>query len=396
MIKVKNNVTFIVLKKELLDIFRDKKTLIIGILIPLIIFPVIYGVMGRSMNNTTKSVENNLKIAIKDDENSSLSKFIKAQKNIKVVDSSNIDEDVKNGKIYLGMEVPKDFDKNIQQEKDINVNITYDNVSQQSSTAMEIINSYIDEYSKTVVKSRLDKRNINTSILTPVTIQSKTSVKEKDSQGKLLISLMLPLLLIIYSVTGPIAPATDLGAGEKERGTLEPLLTTQAGRLSLLWGKFLAITIMGAITTAASLTGLFIAMSQKDSIFSGATVQLPLKAILLIGLVSVLITMVFGALELAISIYARSFKEAQTYLSPLVIVAFIPAYGTYMLDAKTLDSIYFHIPLANASCLIKEFIAGIYNVQHMFITFGWIAVYVLISILFARYMFSREEVIFRT
>jgi sodium transport system permease protein len=207
---------------------------------------------------------------------------------------------------------------------------------------------------------------------------------------------MLPLLLIIYSVTGPIAPATDLGAGEKERGTLEPLLTTQAGRLSLLWGKFLAITIMGALTTAASLIGLFIAMSQKNSIFSGATVQLPLKAILLIGLVSVLITMVFGALELAISIYARSFKEAQTYLSPLVIVAFVPAYGTYMLDAKTLDSIYFHIPLANASCLIKEFIAGIYNVQHMFITFGWIAVYVLISILFARYMFSREEVIFRT
>ncbi|MDF2884022.1 MAG: Na+ transporter permease, partial [Clostridiaceae bacterium] len=305
---MKNNVTSIVLKKELLDIFRDKKTLIIGILIPLIIFPVIYGVMGRSMNNTTKSVENNLKIAIKDEENSSLSQFIKSQKNIKVVDSSNIDEDVKNGNIYLGIEIPKDFDKNIQQEKDINVGITYDNVSQQSSTAMNIVNSYIDEYSKAIVKNRLDKRNINTSILTPVTIQSKTSVKEKESQGKLLISLMLPLLLIIYSVTGPIAPATDLGAGEKERGTLEPLLTTQAGRLSLLWGKFLAITIMGALTTAASLTGLFIAMSQKDSIFSGASVQLPLKAILLIGLVSVLITMVFGALELSISIYARSFK----------------------------------------------------------------------------------------
>ena len=393
---MKNNVTLIVLKKELLDIFRDKKTLIIGILIPIIIFPVIFGVMGRSMDNTTKSVENNLKIAIKDDGNSSLSKFIKSQKNIKVVDSSNIDEDVKNGKIYVGMEIPKDFDKDIQQEKDINVNITYDNVSQQSSEAMNIINSYIDQYSKVVVKTRLDKRNINTNILTPVTIQSKTSAKEKDSQGKMVISLMLPLLLIIYSVSGPIAPATDLGAGEKERGTLEPLLTTQAGRLSLLWGKFLAITIMGAITTAASLTGLFIAMSQKNGIFSGVTVQFPLKAILLIALVSVLITMVFGALELAISIYARSFKEAQTYLSPLMIVAFIPAYGTYMLDAKSIDPMYFHIPLANASCLIKELVSGIYNVQHMFITFGWIAVYVLASILFARYMFSREDVIFRT
>lgn len=393
---MKNNITSIVFKKELLDIFRDKRTLIIGILIPLIIFPVIFGVMGKSINSNTKSVENNLKIAIKDEGNSSLSKFIRSQKNIKVLDSSNIDEDVKNGKIFLGIEIPKDFEKNIQQEKDININITYDNVSQQSITAMNIINSYVEQYSKAIVKNRLDKRNINSNILNPVTIQSKTSAKEKESQGKFMISLMLPLLLIIYSVTGPLAPATDLGAGEKERGTLEPLLTTQAGRLSLLWGKFLAITVMGVLTTAASLIGLFIAISQKGGLFEGASVQLPLKAILLIGLVSVLITMVFGALELSISIYARSFKEAQTYLSPLTIIAFVPAYATYMLDAKTIDPVYFNIPLANAACLIKEFIAGIYNINHMIITFGWIAVYVLIAILFARYMFSREQVIFRT
>lgn len=395
---MKNNITAIVLKKELTDIFRDRKTLILGILIPLILFPVIIGVMSKSINSTEKSVQENLKIAIIDNSQSSLGKFLKAQKNVKTVSTSDKDNDVKNGNILLAVEIPGNFDNNISSENQNKIVITYDNSSQKSMTAMDIISKYIDSYSKEVVKNRLSKRNISADILNPVSIETKTSVKEKDGMGKFMLSLMLPLLLVIYSVTGPMAPATDLGAGEKERGTLEPLLTTQAGRLSLLWGKFLAITVMGCLTTVASLGGLIIAMQQKGSILSGGggAVNISPLTIFLVGMVSILITMVFGALELSISIYARSFKEAQTYLSPLTIIAFVPVYATYMLDAKNIESYYFHIPLANCVCLLKEFIMGIYNYTHIGITFAWIFVYIIAAILFARFMFSREDVIFRT
>jgi len=92
----------------------------------------------------------------------------------------------------------------------------------------------------------------------------------------------------------------------------------------------------------------------------------------------------------------RSFKEAQTYLTPLTVIAFIPVYATYMLDGKNIDSYYFNIPLANVVCLMKEFLSGIFNIQHMMITFGWIFVYIIASVLLARYMFSREQVVFRT
>lgn len=165
---------------------------------------------------------------------------------------------------------------------------------------------------------------------------------------------MLPLLLIIYSIAGPMGAAVDLGDGEKERGTLEPLLTTQAGRLSLLWGKFFAITVMGLISTISSLIGLYIAMKQDNGLFHGGAASLGIKTILLIGLITLLLTMLFGALELAISIFARSFKEAQTYISPLMIMAFVPTYATYMMDAKNIEDFYFHIPLANVSCIIKN------------------------------------------
>ena len=128
---------------------------------------------------------------------------------------------------------------------------------------------------------------------------------------KSIIMKMLPLLLIIYSIAGPMGAAVDLGAGEKERGTLEPLLTTQAGRLSLLWGKFFAITVMGLISTISSLIGLYIAMKQDNGLFHGGAASLGIKTILLIGLITLLLTMLFGALELAISIYLPDLKEAQ-------------------------------------------------------------------------------------
>lgn len=392
-----NKITFIVLKKELKDMFRDKKTLFVSILIPLLMMPILFGVMGKSVNKSMKSAQENVKIVLQDKGNSSFAEFISKKENIKVVESQKPEEDVKNGKIALALEIPEDFEKTIKDEKVSKLKITYDNSTQSSLTAFTIVNSYIEEYSKSVVQQRLDKRQINTELLNPIVPEVITAVKDNEGKGIFMISLLLPLFLVIYSVTGPMAPATDLGAGEKERGTLEPLLSTQAGRLSILWGKFLAITVMGVITTVASLVGVIIAMTQNDGLFGNTSgVNLPIGTILLIALVSILVTMVFGALELAISIYARSFKEAQTYLTPLMVIAFIPAYSSYMSDAKNISTMTFNIPIVNAVSLIKEFLVGIYNPVHMLLTFGWIIIYIIASILFARYMFSREEVIFRT
>lgn len=394
-----NNIVFLVLKKELKDMFRDKKTVILGILIPLIVFPLMFGVMGKVIDKSTKQVEESVKVSIKDEDNSSLGQFIKSQKNIKLINSDNFDKDVKDGKLQLALEIPKGFEENLGKESMSTIKLTYDNVSQQSSMAVNIVKSYINAYSNSVVAKRLEKRSIDSTLLKPIEIKEVTSVKEESSLSTYMLTLMLPLLLVLYSALGPIASATDLGAGEKERGTLEPLLTTQAGRVSILWGKLLAITFMGFLSVVASLLGLVIAMQQKDGMFKGvstAGLNLGATSLLLMGVVSVMTTMAFAALSLAISIYARSFKEAQTYLTPLTIIVMVPAYAAYMVDPKNIGNAYFHVPITNVTCLIKELLVGIYNYSHIFITFGWIAAYILVSILFARFMFSRESVIFRT
>lgn len=390
------NIIKLVFKKELKDIFRDRKTLIMGVVIPIIIFPLLFTVIGFSMDKSAKQVEENLTVAIVDAGNSSLAQFLSNQERIKLVDSTDLEADISSGRILVGVEIPANFDASIEAEAPANLVLTYDNASQPSQMAKGIVEGLVNAYSKAIVQQRLEARNISGDLLTPVVIETRTMVAEEEGFGKFMLSLLLPLMLVIFSITGPMAAAVDLGAGEKERGTLEPLLTTRAGRLSLLWGKFAAITVMGVLGTMASLLGLFLSMQQEGGLFQGSAASLEPFTLILIGIVTLLLTMVFGALELAISIYARSFKEAQTYISPLMMISFVPTYATYMLDAKNIDTIYFHIPLANISCILKEFLAGIYNYTHIAITFAWIIVYIVGAVLFARYMFNKEEVIFRT
>ncbi|GAA0122529.1 MAG: ABC transporter permease [Clostridium argentinense] len=399
---MKNKIISIVFKKELLDIFRDKKTLMISILIPLLLFPVMFTLIGKGISKNTTEVMENLEIAIVDKGNSNIREFIKSQKNVTIIESANIKDDIKNGKIKLAIEIPENFEEKIKNEEISNIIVSYDDVSQSSNVTLGAVKDIIEEYSKEIVSERLKAKNIDQSILTPIQI-NENKIGEKDDGGtKIMLSILLPFLLVMYCVSGPIPAATDLGAGEKERGTLEPLLTTQAGRMSLLYGKFLAITVLGMLTTAASLGGLLISFNMSSKYFAGSDVNAPLnfsldiKVIIIIFILAVLTTMVFGALELAISIYARSFKEAQTYMTPLTIIAIIPAYATYMLDVKSIANFYFHIPLANIICILKELISGVYNIQHIAITLVWTIIYVLSSLLIARYMFMKEEVIFRT
>ncbi|MDU1350481.1 ABC transporter permease [uncultured Clostridium sp.] len=399
---MKNKIISIVFKKELLDIFRDKKTLMISILIPLLLFPVMFTLIGKGISKNTTEVMENLEIAIVDKGNSNIREFIKSQKNVTIIESANIKDDIKNGKIKLAIEIPENFEEKIKNEEISNIIVSYDDVSQSSNVTLGAVKDIIEEYSKEIVSERLKAKNIDQSILTPIQI-NENKIGEKDDGGtKIMLSILLPFLLVMYCVSGPIPAATDLGAGEKERGTLEPLLTTQAGRMSLLYGKFLAITVLGMLITAASLGGLLISFNMSSKYFAGSDVNAPLnfsldiKVIIIIFILAVLTTMVFGALELAISIYARSFKEAQTYMTPLTIIAIIPAYATYMLDVKSIANFYFHIPLANIICILKELISGVYNIQHIAITLVWTIIYVLSSLLIARYMFMKEEVIFRT
>lgn len=389
-----------VLKKELTDLLRDRKTIAFTILLPILIYPAMFKVMGTTMESSSKEAEKEIKVVIEGDKDSSLVEVLKSQDNITIKDVEEPSKALKEGEIELIVNLPKNIDENIAQNKECKIELLVDDQSDKSTIAAGMVNKLLDSYSKQVVQQRLNGIGVESSILTPFNIEQKSGISEDGKMNSTanMIMGMLPAMIVILLLTPTMGLAADMGAGEKERGTFEPLLSTSGSRSSLLWGKIASMAIIAGIALVASMASLMVSFKGYIASVAGTEISLDInsKAIALVVLFALLIIISICTLQIGVSIYARSTKEANTYLSglmlPMMLLVFVPMY----MNVKSIKSIFFHVPLINAVCVMKEALFGIYNLQHILMVLGWHIVYILLIVSVARYMFSREEVVFRS
>lgn len=387
-----NRYAWIVFKKEIKDIFRDKKTIIMSIILPIVIFPIIAMAMGGGMKDNFNP-DKPSPIAVMG-EKSELYEALTKIPNIEIIDTENPEKDLSDLKIHAYVKTPKGFDGAIKDNKVQEVEVVYDPTSSKSAMALSKIKEVLNELASEKAKEKLEALNIDAGIMNLVPIKPVASSKEETGMGMMMLSMILPMLLAVYAASGGIPAAVDLGAGEKERQTLEPLLTTHASRNALIMGKFSAVVLTGILGTVASLVGFFLATIISPEMY-GQAGTMPVVNILLIALFAFLLCNVFSALELVVSFYARNFKEAQTYLTPFTFVVLIPAYFTMFLDGKLIPPYYLHIPVLNTIAIIKEILVGIISLPHILIVLAWGIVYVTLSILLVRKIIHKESVIFR-
>lgn len=387
-----------VLKKELLDIVRDKKTLVFTLILPILIYPIMFKFMSSAMEKTQSDVQKEINIYVDGNKDSAMAKAITSLDNIKTPDISSPSEALKNGDIQIIVKIPDNFDANIAQGKNDTIELLIDEESNKSMIASSMISEVYENYKNSIVEQRLIENGIDSSILKPfeVTIKSGINTDNEDiNAGATMLLTMIPTLIVILMVSSTVGMAADLGAGEKERFTFEPLLSTSAKRSSLLWGKIAALCTVSFIALIANLTAMVISMQKFMVIGEEVNFKLTPETILGMLVIGALVLVTLSALQISVSIYARATKEANSYLAaitmPTMILSFIP----YMMDAKGINPAFFNIPITNAICLMKEFTVGIFDIKHIALVVGWHIVYIIASIIFAKFMFSKEEVIFR-
>ncbi|KPU26540.1 hypothetical protein TR13x_09680 [Caloranaerobacter sp. TR13] len=384
---------WIVFKKEIKDTFRDRKTIFTSIIIPILIFPILSLAIGSGVSDIIEEDTKPINIAVISKNDNELLKYLTTHKGINIVSTDNPEKFLEKLEVKAIVKIDKYFDEKVKNGQFGTVEIIYDESSQKSSMAYPRLKSIVNDYSNIVISKRLKKLGTDNNILKVVDIKA-ISVAKEGGFGIIMFSMMLPMFLTIWSAVGGIPAATDLGAGEKERQTLEPLLTTRINRISLLIGKYFTVVVAGIIATLASLTGFIIATKLNPDLF-GTISNLPINTILIIGLFCIGLTLTFSSLELAVSFYARNFKEAQTYLTPITIIMLIPAYLTMYLDGKAIPKVYFHIPIINVISIIKEALVSIYNPAHIGIVLIWMIVYISIALTVTVKLFNKETVIFR-
>lgn len=394
--KLKFKHVYIVLKKELRDIFRDKKTWIVTILLPALFIPIMmYIVIGGAESISDQKISDTKIVVLDEGNNVKFINYLKSTGMSIVTDLQNPKESLEKGDIRAIVVIPSDFDKNIEEGKNADLVIQVDMSNMKSSNAENMIRGFIKEYANNIVKERLITKGIDPKILDPIAIKTENIASQSKMAGSFL-AFIVPMLLTLWTATGGMGAAVDLAAGEKERGTLEPLLTTSASRLSIMAGKYLAVTSMALISAIASLLGLFASFSlNKDMASLNADFRLSVAAIVVMFVAAFFTASIFAALELALSAYAKSFKEGQTYISPLMFIAIIPAYLVMYKMPNEISISYFAIPVFGTISIFKELLYGIINMTHIGIFVFSSIIYVAISIYIAALMFKQEWALFR-
>ena len=205
--------------------------------------------------------------------------------------------------------------------------------------------------------------------------------------------------MFILCLQGAMLPAADIGAGEKERGTLETLLLSPVDRHSIVMAKFLTIATAGLTSALVTVVSMGIwALVVSIQMPMGPVVEF-ISAIdwfdfLLVFLMLIPVVATFASLLLALSIYARSFKEAQGYMSPLMIVVFLPIIVT-LVPGIELKGIWAWIPLTNVALAIKELVKGTMDYVQLVGIFGSSVILAGALLAFCVYWFKQEKVLFR-
>tara|TARA_B110000240_G_scaffold191328_1_gene233800 strand:- start:2289 stop:3053 length:765 start_codon:yes stop_codon:yes gene_type:complete len=236
------------------------------------------------------------------------------------------------------------------------------------------------------------------ALIEPILLEKVNTADDRENWGEK-IGAMLPYMLFIICLGGAMAPATDIGAGEKERGTLETLLISPIDRNKIVMGKFLTIGFAGTMTaliTVMSMViwGLVLSQGMAIKLVTDFMAQIAMVDFLLIFLMLVPVVAIFSSVLLSISIYAKSFKEAQSYMGPMTILVIVPVMLS-MLPGVELKGGWAWVPLTNVSLAMKELVKGTMDYYQLFAIFGSTVIIAGALFAFCVYWFNQEKVLFR-
>jgi sodium transport system permease protein len=267
-----------------------------------------------------------------------------------------------------------------------------------SETAADKVEDLVGEYRKTVMNARIAAAGLPATALTAIeTKRENVAAPEKVAGSKL--AIFLPYMIIVLCLSGAIHPAMDLTAGEKERGTMETLLASAVGRRELVIGKFLMVLTVSLISTTMALSSyLGTAMLSKDygqELTRGHSYSMGPAGVFSILLLVLPLAILFSSLLLALSIAAKSYKEAQQQIGPLMIFAFLPAM-VGMIPGIDISPQLAFVPVLNVSLVAKDIFSGVYHWPLIGLTFLAMCIYAWIALSFALSRFQNESVMFRS
>lgn len=387
-------------KKEIMDILRDKKTLIIMVIVPLLLYPSIIIGMTLVMNMVFSSQEEQVytvgykNSGIGEEIIPELQRLYEENEEELVCKLTFLsEEELQNGHdVWLLVE---------QREDSLYAEIAYASTDQASNYAESALSELLDLYKEELLKEKLNEEGLEEQFLQPLVQKSIDSATESESMGMSL-GGSIGMLLITTVLLGAFYPAVDITTGEKERGTLETLLTLPVTNFQMIMSKYIAVSMFACATAILSIVALggsvlflvFGVSTELAAEFQGIAVQTVIVLVLLLLLAMITTALLITAICMCFCVFAKSNKEANNYMTPvMLIIMFASMVG--MIPSVELNYQTALIPLVNVSLLMKQLLAQHFDFAVIGVTIAVNFAYSIIIIWILAKMYDSENVLFQ-
>lgn len=404
----------VIIKKELMRVFTDRRLVFTVFILPALSIALVYSIMGFMIKDMVEDIEDNVSNVYIKNMPSSFERHIEnSEKNMEITllkkDQSidNIKKEIYNGNVDYLIVFEEDFEKKLNNyEIGDKPNLeTYYNPSEDYSNEIryEFESVIFLEYKNEILSSRLG----NSDYIEPYYFNKDNQDSEiqdtRKATGKGL-STLIPFLISIFLFSGAMSVGLDSIAGEKERGTMATLLVTPVKRETIAFGKIISLGIIAIVSTLSQFLGIVISMPFASMLFSSgpaseasevklSALQYGLKEFGLLILIMITMAGLYVALICTISIFARTVKEASTYMTPVYMVVMIAGVST-MFSNSTPGLIEYMIPIYGSIVAMKGLLTFETTLLTGMMTIVSTIIYIIIFGIILKRMFNSEKVMF--
>lgn len=397
-------------KKEMLDVLRDKKTVIMMLVVPIILYPLIFVGAMQMMTFIASSMETqNYRVVVDaEDGDAFLHKLLeKAEKQsedtgesentyaITIVDKAAVSD----YKTALNEETIDVYVSGRKQDGRMQYDVYYLNSVTNSGYAAGIVMEAFDDLRKDMTRQRIEAAGLNVhEILEPIGYEKADLASSEQSLGSVMGSV-LPFMLIVSLLMGTMYPAIDTTAGERERGTLETILTLPVTNRQLIVSKFITVAVIGmvsALLNILSMGGIAFYMYEVMNLQTDMAAFDMMKfvpAILVCMLAIFAFSLFISAVTMCVTSFAKSYKEANNYITPLMLVVMFVGYIGFVPNLELTQAMAM-LPVANICLLIKNMLVFKVNYGMIAVVLVSNVAYAVMAILFLSKIYDSEAILF--
>lgn len=412
---MKTKIIRTLVKKEMLDVLRDKKTVLMMLVVPLVLYPLIFiGVMQVMALISSSMEEQNYRIAVEaEDEDALLHKLTQMKQKWEKADAGT--EEGSNAEAYkitiVDPESISDYEAALNEEEiDVYVlgqvrdermqyDVYYLSSVTNSSYAADLVMDILDDLKEDMTRQMIVDKGLDAQvILEPIDYGKQDTASSEQSLGSIMGSF-LPFMLVISLLIGTMYPAIDTTAGERERGTLETILTLPVTNRQLIISKFITVAVIGMVSAFLNILSMGAIALYMYKLMDMQTDVAALDLAKFIPAILVCILTVFAfslfisAITMCVTSFARSYKEANNYITPLMLVVMFVGYIGFIPNLELTQTMAM-VPVANICLLIKNMMA--FKVDYSAIAAVLLSnvAYAVIAILFLSKIYDSEAILF--